>query len=262
MKVRHGPGPMLAPSPPMAPGSQARRRQRRSAGILLYRLVAGGLEVLLVHPGGPVLDPARRGSVVDSEGRVRSRRGTADRRPSRVRLKSSEPSRRRARSSISARYARSRGKYVRAWALEGDLDATAITSNTFTLEWPPRSGRTSEFPEVDRAELVRARGGAREDQPRPGAAAGSSRAGPVRVSGSRLDQPDGPLHRLRLVAQRALDPGADDAEGRVLFESLHPLMVVSGQARPAVARGLPARPPPRDRRAAGARDRARSRSPR
>lgn len=43
------------------------------------------------------------------------------------------------------------GKYVRAWAREGDLDATAITSNTFTLEWPPRSGRTREFPEVDRA---------------------------------------------------------------------------------------------------------------
>ena len=43
------------------------------------------------------------------------------------------------------------GKYVRAWALEGDLDAAAITSNTFTLEWPPRSGRTRDFPEVDRA---------------------------------------------------------------------------------------------------------------
>ena len=44
------------------------------------------------------------------------------------------------------------GKVVQAWALEGDLDATAIRSNTFELEWPPRSGRTQAFPEVDRAE--------------------------------------------------------------------------------------------------------------
>ena len=44
------------------------------------------------------------------------------------------------------------GKLVRAWAAPGDLDATAIASNTFTLEWPPRSGRFGEFPEVDRAQ--------------------------------------------------------------------------------------------------------------
>jgi predicted NUDIX family NTP pyrophosphohydrolase len=43
------------------------------------------------------------------------------------------------------------GKHVQAWALEGDLDPAAVRSNTFTLEWPPRSGRTQEFPEVDRA---------------------------------------------------------------------------------------------------------------
>ena len=43
------------------------------------------------------------------------------------------------------------GKVVTAWALEGDIDADAVTSNTFTMEWPPRSGRTREFPEVDRA---------------------------------------------------------------------------------------------------------------
>jgi predicted NUDIX family NTP pyrophosphohydrolase len=44
------------------------------------------------------------------------------------------------------------GKLVCAWALEGDLDATAAHSNTFTIEWPPRSGRMQEFPEVDRAD--------------------------------------------------------------------------------------------------------------
>ena len=46
------------------------------------------------------------------------------------------------------------GKLVRAWALEGDLDASAVTSNTFELEWPPRSGRLIEVPEVDRAEWL------------------------------------------------------------------------------------------------------------
>jgi predicted NUDIX family NTP pyrophosphohydrolase len=44
------------------------------------------------------------------------------------------------------------GKVVHAWALEGDADATKIVSNSFTMEWPPKSGRQAEFPEVDRAE--------------------------------------------------------------------------------------------------------------
>jgi predicted NUDIX family NTP pyrophosphohydrolase len=43
------------------------------------------------------------------------------------------------------------GKVVRAWAAEGDIDSDAVRSNTFTMEWPPRSGRTAEFPEIDRA---------------------------------------------------------------------------------------------------------------
>jgi predicted NUDIX family NTP pyrophosphohydrolase len=43
------------------------------------------------------------------------------------------------------------GKVVTAWAAEGDLDADSVRSNTFTMEWPPRSGRTAEFPEIDRA---------------------------------------------------------------------------------------------------------------
>ena len=49
------------------------------------------------------------------------------------------------------------GKIVQAWALEGDLDADAVRSNTFAMQWPPRSGRMQEFPEVDRAEWFGAR---------------------------------------------------------------------------------------------------------
>jgi predicted NUDIX family NTP pyrophosphohydrolase len=122
----------------------------RSAGILLYRVRGGEPEVLLVHPGGPFWARKDAGAwsipkgehSEDEDGQAAALRefeeetGTALT-PSAladlgtVRLKS--------------------GKLVAAWAVEGDLDADAITSNTFELEWPPRSGRTQEFPEVDRA---------------------------------------------------------------------------------------------------------------
>jgi predicted NUDIX family NTP pyrophosphohydrolase len=122
----------------------------RSAGILLYRVRGGEPEVLLVHPGGPFWARKDAGAwsipkgehSEDEDGQAAALRefeeetGTALT-PSAladlgtVRLKS--------------------GKLVAAWAVEGDLEAVAITSNTFELEWPPRSGRTQEFPEVDRA---------------------------------------------------------------------------------------------------------------
>jgi len=123
---------------------------KRSAGILLYRLTSGAPEVLLVHPGGPFW--ARKDAGVwsipkgehgdDEDPQACARRefeeetGTALAPGAladlgTVRLKS--------------------GKQVTAWAAEGDLDAEAIRSNTFDMEWPPRSGRTQAFPEVDRA---------------------------------------------------------------------------------------------------------------
>jgi predicted NUDIX family NTP pyrophosphohydrolase len=132
---------------------------RRSAGIVLYRAGDGGLEVLLVHPGGPFF--ARKdlgvwsipkGEYEDGDDPLacalrefEEETGTALRDPALVEL-----------GSIVQRG----GKHVSAWATEGDLDATAIVSNTFTMQWPPRSGREQEFPEVDRAEwfaLPRAR---------------------------------------------------------------------------------------------------------
>jgi predicted NUDIX family NTP pyrophosphohydrolase len=135
----------------MAPDSQARRRQRRSAGILLYRFASEDLEVLLVHPGGPFW--ARRDAGVwsipkgeheaDEEPLIAARREFAEE------LGTEPP----AGQPLDLGEVRQKsGKYVHAWALEGDLDATAITSNSFALEWPPRSGRTREFPEVDRAQ--------------------------------------------------------------------------------------------------------------
>jgi predicted NUDIX family NTP pyrophosphohydrolase len=123
----------------------------RSAGILLFRRGAAGLEVLLVHPGGPFwarkdlgawsipkgehdddeapLDCARREFAEET--------GTALPEGELVEL---------------GEIRQKSGKRVAAWAAEGDLDPATVRSNTFELEWPPRSGRRQEFPEVDRAE--------------------------------------------------------------------------------------------------------------
>jgi predicted NUDIX family NTP pyrophosphohydrolase len=122
----------------------------RSAGILLYRRGGDGLEVLLVHPGGPFF--ARRddgawsipkGLYEDGEEPL-----AAARREFAEELGSPCPD---GEALELGEIRQKNGKRVTAWAVEGDLDAGAITSNTFEIEWPPRSGRRQEFPEVDRA---------------------------------------------------------------------------------------------------------------
>ncbi|MGI8902562.1 MAG: NUDIX domain-containing protein [Solirubrobacteraceae bacterium] len=122
----------------------------RSAGILLYRRSAGAVEVLLVHPGGPLW--ARRDAGVwsipkgeyepDEEPLAAARREFAEE------LGVEPPS--GGLADLGEIRQRS-GKLVRAWALAGELDPAAAWSNTFELEWPPRSGLMREFPEVDRA---------------------------------------------------------------------------------------------------------------
>ena len=121
----------------------------RSAGILLYRHGDDGPEVLLVHPGGPFF--ARRDDGAwsipkglyedDEEPLAAARREFAEE------LGSPCPD---GPTLELGEIRQKNGKRVTAWAVEGDLDAEAITSNTFELEWPPRSGRRQEFPEVDR----------------------------------------------------------------------------------------------------------------
>jgi predicted NUDIX family NTP pyrophosphohydrolase len=125
---------------------------KRSAGILLHRPGPTGPEVLLVHPGGPFW--AKRdagawsipkGEYDDSEDPLAcARREFAEE------LGSPPPD--DAEPIELGEVRQKNGKVVSAWALAGDLDATAIRSNTFSMEWPPRSGATREFPEVDRAE--------------------------------------------------------------------------------------------------------------
>ena len=111
---------------------------KRSAGILLHRRGADGArEVLLVHPGGPFWAKKDAGAWSITKGDYDD---GADARAAAL------------REFVDLGEVRQRsGKTVVAWALEGDADADAIRSNTFTMEWPPRSGTMREFPEVDRA---------------------------------------------------------------------------------------------------------------
>jgi predicted NUDIX family NTP pyrophosphohydrolase len=123
----------------------------RSAGLCLWRFVNGALQVLIVHPGGPFwskkdngawslpkgeYDPATEDGALAARREFNEEVGQAapggDMTPlGETKLKS--------------------GKLIQGWAVRGDLDADAIVSNTFEMEWPPRSGRRQAFPEVDRA---------------------------------------------------------------------------------------------------------------
>src|SRR5438270_12301935 len=122
-----------------------------SAGILLYRRRAGEVEVLLVHPGGPFWSRRDAGawSIPKGEHPAGEEPLLAARREFAEELGVQPPD---GPPEDLGEIRQKAGKRVRAWALEGDLDAGAITSNTFELEWPPRSGRMIEVPEVDRAE--------------------------------------------------------------------------------------------------------------
>ena len=123
---------------------------KRSAGILLYRIAGGGPEVLLVHPGGPFWARKDAGSWSIPKGEY----GDGEE-PQACALREFEeetgvglpPGELLELGSVKQKG----GKVVTAWAAEGDLDADSVRSNTFTMEWPPRSGRTAEFPEIDRA---------------------------------------------------------------------------------------------------------------
>jgi predicted NUDIX family NTP pyrophosphohydrolase len=123
---------------------------RRSAGILLYRVARGEPEVLLVHPGGPFW--ARKDAGVWSIPKGEYADGED---PQACALREFEEETGTAlppgELTELGDVKQKGGKVVTAWAAEGDLDADAIRSNTFTMEWPPRSGRTAEFPEIDRA---------------------------------------------------------------------------------------------------------------
>jgi predicted NUDIX family NTP pyrophosphohydrolase len=123
---------------------------RRSAGLLLYRRRDGAVELLLVHPGGPLWARRDAGAWSIPKGEVDE---GEDPRAVALREFEEETGHPPPRGELVAlgEVRQRGGKLVTAWAAAGDLDPAAVTSNTFTLEWPPRSGRRREFPEVDRA---------------------------------------------------------------------------------------------------------------
>src|SRR5450432_3162910 len=123
---------------------------KRSAGVLLYRRREGRLEVLLVHPGGPFWSKKDDGAWFIPKGELGPDEEplSAARREFREELGSEPP----AGEPLSLGTVKNKsGKLIYGWALEGTLDLSTFQSNTFSLEWPPRSGKMQEFPEVDRA---------------------------------------------------------------------------------------------------------------
>ena len=125
-------------------------RARRSAGILLYRDGTHGLEVLLVHPGGPFWARRDAGAWSIPKGEYGD---DEDPRACALREFAEETGTVLPAGELVelGSVTQKSGKVVSAWATEGDLDADAVRSNTFTIEWPPRSGRSATFPEIDRA---------------------------------------------------------------------------------------------------------------
>lgn len=121
---------------------------RKSAGLLLYRR-RDRLEVLLVHPGGPlwVKKDERawsipKGEIEDGEDPLAAARREFQEELGAQAVGEFTP---------LAPVRQSSGKLIWAWAVEGDFDPATLRSSTFSMEWPPRSGRRQEFPEVDRA---------------------------------------------------------------------------------------------------------------
>ena len=125
-------------------------RRRRSAGIVLWRRNGDTIEVLLGHMGGPYWARKDHGAWTIPKGEVE-----AGEEPLAVAVREFEEE---LGMPVPAgelvdlgEVRQSGGKIVRAWAVEGDLDPATAVSNTFELEWPPRSGRMQSFPEIDRA---------------------------------------------------------------------------------------------------------------
>lgn len=125
--------------------------QARSAGLLLYRDGPGGREVLLVHPGGPFWTRRDQGAWSIPKGTYGSDETplAAAKREFEEELGTPPPE---GDFLDLGEITQKGGKHVRAWGVAGDLDVSKATSNTFAVEWPPRSGQFRQVPEVDRAE--------------------------------------------------------------------------------------------------------------
>ncbi|WP_254509995.1 NUDIX domain-containing protein [Anatilimnocola floriformis] len=122
---------------------------RNSAGLLLYRMRDGALEVLLVHPGGPFFKNKEEGAWTIPKGEINDGEDVL---AAACREFAEETGLQPAGDFLSlAKIKQKSGKVVHAWSVAGEFDPTQLVSNTFQIEWPPKSGKQMEFPEVDRA---------------------------------------------------------------------------------------------------------------
>jgi predicted NUDIX family NTP pyrophosphohydrolase len=126
-----------------------RTMAKRSAGILAFRRKGRTLELLLVHPGGPFWSKKDEGAWSIPKGLVD---GDEDARAAARREFEEETGFRAQEPFLElGSFKQPGGKSVSAWAMEADFDLAGFHSNTFTMEWPPKSGRVAAFPEADRA---------------------------------------------------------------------------------------------------------------
>ena len=124
---------------------------RVSAGLLMYRIHDGKLQVLLAHPGGPYFKKKDDGAWSIPKGEIEPGEDLLE-----VAKREFEEETGVTPTGpfiVLTPIKQKGGKIVHAWAFEGDCDANATVSNTFTMEWPPKSGRQMEFPEIDRADF-------------------------------------------------------------------------------------------------------------
>ena len=123
---------------------------KTSAGLLMFHVSSGALQVLLVHPGGPFWAKKDEGAWSIPKGELAAREEPL----AAARREFEEETGCRAQGSFIplTPITQRGGKIVQAWAVEGDCDAAQLRSNLFSLEWPPKSGKRQQFPEVDRAE--------------------------------------------------------------------------------------------------------------
>jgi len=122
---------------------------KQSAGILLFRRTGQGPEVLLVHPGGPFWSRRDDGAWTIPKGECQP--GEEPLAAAMREFEEETGLRPQGAFMALGSFRQSSAKTISVWAVEGKFDPARLRSNTFSMEWPPRSGRMQDFPEVDRA---------------------------------------------------------------------------------------------------------------
>jgi predicted NUDIX family NTP pyrophosphohydrolase len=126
-----------------------------SAGILLFRVVEGAPQVLLIHPGGPYWTKKDEGAWSIPKGEAEEDEDLRDCALREMGEELGPAAVVEAHGLLELGTVRQKGgKVVHAWAAEADFDPARLESNTFSMEWPPRSGQQREYPEADRAEWL------------------------------------------------------------------------------------------------------------